>query len=143
YQPTENNRAVFGHIVRYLKKPAASAEFMAAVGIVSEPTVEQVLARLDELGRGGEADKRSVAKLYRFLEEHWEGHEALIAEHFRDHDVVCVSMGETAVWSTAGSCCWQVPARLRRAAPVAGLVGVWSQFEEFFCEKLGVRRSMT
>ena len=40
----------------------------------------------------------------------------LIAEHFRDHEVVCVALGDTAAWSTSGACCWHVPVRLSEAA---------------------------
>lgn len=143
YQPTENNRAVFGNGVRYLKAPVNSPDLTQAVGIIHEPTVEQVLARLSELSSEGTADKKAVGKLYRFLEEHWEGHEVLIAEYFRDHAVVCVKCGESPSWAQSGDCCWQVPARLREAAPLRGLVGIWHQLEEFFCDKLAVRKSLS
>jgi len=143
YQPTENNRVVFGNGVRYLQTPLTSKELVEAIGVVSEPTVEQVLNRLSELSRQSTADRKEVAKLYRFLDEHWEGHEERIAEYFREHSVVCVKCGDGPSWAQSGSCCWMVPSRLREAAPLRGLVGVWPQLEEFFCEKLAVRKSLS
>jgi hypothetical protein len=143
YQPTEHNRAVFGPSVKYLSRQLSTPELVAALNVVAEPTVQQVLTRLTELSRDLSGDKKTVTKLYQFLDQHWEGHGSLIGEHFRAHKLVCIGFGETTLWATLEECCWALPYRLREIAPIHGLVGIWQQLGEFFCDKLDVRRSMS
>lgn len=143
YQDTEGNHTVFGNGVRYLARPLTSHEFMQVAGVVAEPTVEEVLGRLVQMSQQGAGDRRAVYRLYQFLDQRWEGREALIAECFRDHAIVWVGSDTETSWTNSSQCCWHVPVRLRPAAPIRSVQAAWSRLEEFFCEKLCIRRDMS
>lgn len=140
YVVSEDNRAVFGTAVPYLKI-TLSTNFAIALGITVAPTIGHALVRLDQIRSAGtEAPlgKAMVAPLYDFLNSRFELHAEEIRSAFRTRKLIFGETSEGGTWATTEECCWTLPREIRPFSPIVGLSLLWRDLQGFFCERLGV-----
>ena len=141
FQPTDENRAVFGNSVAYLKRRLQTPECARALGVVQCPSVPQVLDRLEAISREGAKDLDAIRKLYRYLEQYWEQDARLIKSRFTSAKIVFCCSGDGKVLAEPWHrCCWSFPSKLRQYSPIASLDTDWGQHKEFFMKMLKVRK---
>ncbi|MEY4118558.1 MAG: hypothetical protein RLZZ116_1886 [Planctomycetota bacterium] len=142
YRPSEDNKAVFGDSVSYQSRAFRSDGFSRALGVVDAPSVEQVLARLEALSEAPPKRLKSIGKLYRYLEQHWDGHADEIKQRFSQSRLIfCKTPSEGVRSRRLKECCWSFPSKLWAYADVGSLERDWSDYKEFFRSKLHVRSS--
>ena len=142
FRPTEDSKAVFGDSVSYQSWTFQSDDFSRALGVVDAPSVEQVLARLKALSDESPKGLKAIGKLYRYLEQHWDGHGEEIKQRFNQAALIFCKTPSKGVRSRRlKECCWSFPNKLWAYADVGSLERDWSDYKEFFCSKLRVRSS--
>lgn len=141
YIDSDDNRSVFGDAVPYLIHPLQCASLADALGVTVAPTVSHALARLRHIRDTKlqyAQSKVMVTALFRFLESRWSQHGSEIKAALEGEKLVLVDGAEGGTWATADECCWTLPREIRAYSPVVGLSGTWRDFQEFFCDKMGI-----
>ncbi len=143
YMEHEDNRSVFGDSVRYLAERLHCDELIDVMKIVIRPSVDQVLDRLDELADENKTSTlKPIGKLYRFLEQHWEGSQDSIIFRFESCPIVFYKSGKAIKSARSGECCWTVPPSLQPYCDTPGLDNDWAPYADFFTSYLKVRKQL-
>jgi hypothetical protein len=143
YRRTRDNEEVFGDGVPYLRHELKSEKLVAALGIVTAPSLNQALQRLKELA-AGPCEKSAVEPLYRFIERRFSEQPDLVRERFESGKLVWIKSDTGNFWRALSACCWDVPREFVPFAPIVPLKYSWSNFESFFGEgQLKAQRRLT
>ncbi len=86
-------RDLLGDTVVYLAVPITNDEFIGAIGIHREPTVEAAIRRLQQLARSGSLDRELFERLYTFLQTHYHEASSAIDDAFRREALIHIPTG--------------------------------------------------
>ena len=142
---TDECRAVFGDDQPYVDLKLTSERFAEVCGIVTKPTISNVIGTLRRLSDGGAescVDKEQVEQLYRFLSDRFAGAAAQLQDHFGRFPLIWLG-GSTSGWVKSGEVCWETGGALGRHCPRHELKPHWSALRGFFIDKLKVPEALT
>ena len=83
-------RKILGDSVLYLDAEIKNENFLKALSINAEVSVETVIEVLKDLVNAKNSDKERFEKLYLFLNENYKGHEDQIKKHFYDDSLIFI-----------------------------------------------------
>ena len=142
YCYNEHNRAVFQDSVGYILQKLSTEELKDALRIVKMPSIERVLERLDELAVSPPSNcLRDAGRLYKYLDQYWEGNEEAIKAHFEGSNAVFHRSDKKVIATSLPNCCWHVPPRLQDYCLTYGVDHDWEQHKDFF-KKLEIRERL-
>jgi hypothetical protein len=132
----EANRLLLGDHVPYLAVDLSNDDFIADLGIHSEPSVDAVLSCLMHLATERVQDVGQFRNLYRFLDEHFEEESASIAAAFRAEPLIYIP-GQPGRFQKATEVFWKDVSRL--FGHTRGYLSKpWKELKGFFVDKLQV-----
>ncbi len=129
-------REVLGDTVPYLATKIENEDFIKAIGINTEASVENVLNYLKALVKQKCKDKNKFEKLYGFLNKHFEDNEKSIRQSFYNAPLIYVPNTEK-MFFTIHEVLWKDVSEVF-GENRAYLEKHYSKLKYFFVEKLGV-----
>jgi hypothetical protein len=130
------NKRLLGNHVPYLAVDLTNENFIADLGIQSEPTVDTVLSCLRGLAAERVEDVTLFRNLYRFLDEHFEEGSVSISAAFREGPLIYIP-GEPRQFQNTTEVFWKDVSWLFGDAR-GYLSKPWKDFKEFFVGKLDI-----
>ncbi|NQW51720.1 MAG: hypothetical protein HQ465_10815, partial [Rhodospirillales bacterium] len=135
-----DNRAVFGEAHPFLCGQFFSDEFAEVCGVVTKPTIDAVLKRLQEIATTKATDDATVAqvdRLYRYLADRVGSLGGEVKRTFETNPIILAGSA-TDGWVTSREACWSTGGSLEHHCPLRELAPRWKQFRGFFVDHLKV-----